>query len=63
MASTTDGPCSNTTTYQLRIKDSDAAVAGEDIDFNGGVSADGAVHATIVQGSNRVPITGALSEG
>jgi hypothetical protein len=61
VASTTAGPCSATTTYQVRIKDSDASVPGEDIDVNGGVSANGAVQATIVQGSNQVPITGTLS--
>jgi hypothetical protein len=61
VASTNEGPCSATTTYQVRIKDSDASVPGEDIDVNGGVSAAGAVQATIVQGANRVPIAGTLS--
>jgi len=61
VASTTNGPCSATTTYQVRIKDSDASVPGEDIDVDGGVSVAGAVQATIVQGSNRVPIMGTLN--
>ena len=61
VAMTAQGPCSATTTYQVRIKNSDASVPGEDIDVDGGVSAAGAVQATIVQGSNRVPITGTLS--
>jgi len=60
-ATTAQGPCSATTTYVVQIKDSDASVPGEDIDVNGGVSANGAVQATIVQGSNRVPIMGTLS--
>jgi len=61
VASTSNGPCSATTTYQVRIKDSDASVPGKDIDVDGGVSAAGTVQATIVQGSNRVPITGTLN--
>lgn len=61
VATTAEGPCSTTTTYQVRIKDSDASVPGEDIDVDGGVSEAGAVQATIVQGSNRVPIMGKLS--
>jgi hypothetical protein len=61
VASTTDGPCSPTTTYQVRIKDSDASIPGEDIDVSGGVSAAGVVQATIVQGPNHVPIMGTLS--
>ena len=61
VASTAEGPCSATTTYQVQIKDSDASVPGEDINIDGGVSIAGAVQATIVQGSNRVPITGQLS--
>jgi hypothetical protein len=61
VASTTDGPCSPTTTYQVRIKDSDASIPGEDIDVSGGVSAAEVVQATIVQGPNHVPIMGTLS--
>ena len=61
VASTAEGPCSATTTYQVQIKDSDASVPGDDINIDGGVSTAGAVQATIVQGSNRVPITGQLS--
>ena len=61
VATTAQGPCSTTTTYLVQIKDSDASVPSEDIDVNGGVSANGAVQATIVQGSNRVPIMGTLS--
>jgi hypothetical protein len=61
VASTAEGPCSATTTYQVQIKDSDASVPGEDINIDGGVSKAGAVQATIVQGSNRVPITGQLN--
>ena len=61
VATTAQGPCSATTTYQVRIRDSDASVPGEDIDVDGGVSASGTVQATIVQGSNRVPITGKLN--
>jgi hypothetical protein len=61
VATTAQGPCSATATYQVRIRNSDTSVPGEDIDVDGGVSASGAVQATIVQGSNRVPITGTLN--
>jgi hypothetical protein len=61
VAMTAEGPCSATTTYQVRIKDSDASIPGEDVDVDGGVSAAGSVRATIVQGSNKIPITGKLS--
>ena len=45
----------------MRIKDSDASIPGEDIDVDGGVSAGGAVQATITQGLNKVPIAGSLT--
>jgi hypothetical protein len=61
-AVTKDGPCAASTSYQVQIKDSDASVPGDDIDIDGGVAASGAVQATIKQGSNRVPITGNLSQ-
>ena len=61
MAKTAEGPCSVTTTYQVRIKNSDASIPGEDISVDGGVSAAGSVRATIIQGSNRVPIAGKLN--
>jgi len=61
VASTAEGPCSATKTYRVQIKNSDASVPGDDIDVDGGVSAAGAVQATITQGSNRVPISGKLT--
>jgi len=51
VATTTQGPCSASTNYQVRIKDSDASIPG-DIDIDGGVSANGAVQATIISGEN-----------
>lgn len=61
LSSTAEGPCSTTKNYQVRIKDSEASIPGEDTEVEGGVSADGSVQATIVQGSNRFPITGKLN--
>jgi hypothetical protein len=61
-AVTKDGPCAASTSYQVQIKNSDASVPGDDINIDGGVAAGGAVQATIKQGSNRVPITGNLSQ-
>lgn len=61
-AVTKDGPCAASTSYQVQIRDSDASVPGDDIDIDGGVAASGTVQATIKQGSNRVPITGNLSQ-
>ncbi|TXM63976.1 heme utilization protein [Methylobacterium sp. WL120] len=59
-AVTKDGPCPSSTSYQVQIKDSDASVPGDEIDVDGGVSQSGAVRATIIKGSNRVPIAGTL---
>ena len=59
-AVTSDGPCSASTSYQVQIKGSDASIPGDEIDIAGGVSANGAVRATITKGSNTVPITGRL---
>ncbi len=61
VASTAAGPCSANTSYHVQIKDSDASIPGEDIDVDGGVSAGGAVQATITQGLNKVPIAGSLT--
>jgi hypothetical protein len=61
VATTAKGPCSASTSYQVQIKDSDASIPGEEIDIDGGVSAGGAVQATITQGSNKVPIAGNLT--
>ena len=59
-AVTKDGPCPASTSYQVQIKDSDASVPGDEIDVDGGVSQSGTVQATIIKGSNRVPIAGTL---
>lgn len=61
VATTTEGPCSASTSYKVQIKDSDASIPGEEVDIDGGVSAAGAVQATITQGSNKVPIAGSLT--
>jgi hypothetical protein len=61
VATTNEGPCSASTSYQVQIKDSDASIPGEDVDIDGSVSAGGAVQATITQGSNKVPIAGSLT--
>jgi len=60
VASTAQGPCAASTTYQVLIKDSDASIPGEEVDIDGGVSAGGTVQATITSGSNKVPIAGSL---
>lgn len=60
VATTTEGPCSASTRYQVQIKDSDASIPDHEVDIDGGVSAGGAVQATIAKGSNKVPITGSL---
>lgn len=60
VAMTTEGPCSGNTSYQVQIKDSHASVPGNEVGIDGGVSAGGAVRATITRGSNRVPIIGRL---
>ena len=59
VATTKEGPCSASNTYQVQIKGSDASIPGE-VDIDGGVSASGSVQATITQGSNKVPISGSL---
>ena len=59
-AVTKDGPCAATTSYQVQIKAGDASIPGEAVDIDGGVTAGGAVQATITKGSNKVPITGNL---
>ncbi|MGT2478841.1 heme utilization protein (plasmid) [Methylobacterium oryzae CBMB20] len=61
VATTAEGPCSASTSYKVQIKDSDASIPGEEVDIDGGVSAAGAVQATITQGSNKVPIAGSLT--
>jgi hypothetical protein len=61
VATTAEGPCSASTSYHVQIKDSDASIPGEEVDIDGGVSAGGAVQATITQGSNKVPIAGSLT--
>lgn len=61
IAATAQGPCSASTSYQVQIKGSDASIPGDEIDIEGGVSAGGAVKATITKGANRVPIAGSLS--
>ena len=61
VATTVEGPCSASTSYHVQIKDSDASIPGEEIDIDGGVSAGGAVQATITQGANKVPIAGSLT--
>ncbi|QGY05951.1 heme utilization protein [Methylobacterium mesophilicum SR1.6/6] len=60
VATTAEGPCSASTSYNVQIRDSDASIPGEEVDIDGGVSAGGTVQATIVQGSNKVPISGSL---
>ena len=61
VAKTAEGPCAASTSYQVQIRDSDASIPGEEIDIDGGVSAGGAVQATITKGSNKVPIAGSLT--
>ncbi|MCJ2013594.1 heme utilization protein [Methylobacterium sp. J-076] len=58
-ATTQEGPCASSTTYQVKIANSDASIPG-DVNIEGGVSASGEVQATIIQGANKVPITGRL---
>lgn len=60
VATTAQGPCASRTRYQVRIKDSDASVPGDEISIEGGVSARGAVQAIITSGANKVPISGSL---
>lgn len=59
-AVTKDGPCPASTSYQVQIRAGDASIPGDAVDIDGGVAAGGSVQATIVQGSNKVPITGSL---
>lgn len=61
VATTAEGPCSASTSYQVKIKDSDASIPGDEIDIDGGVSVGGAVQATITKGTNKVPIAGNLT--
>lgn len=61
VATTAEGPCSASTSYHVQIRDSDASIPGEEVDIDGGVSAGGAVRATITKGSNKVPIAGSLT--
>ena len=61
IAATAQGPCSASTSYQVQIKGSDASIPGDDIDIDGGVSAGGAVKATITKAANKVPIAGSLN--
>lgn len=60
VARSTSGPCAQSSNYSVSIRRGDASVPGREIDIDGGVSAGGAVQATIIQGSNKVPITGNL---
>ncbi|MCJ2060792.1 heme utilization protein [Methylobacterium sp. J-048] len=60
VATTSEGPCAAQTRYQVQIKDSDASIPGDEVDIDGGVSASGSVQATIISGSNTVPIAGSL---
>ena len=60
VATTASGPCSASTSYHVEIKDGDASIPGQEVDIDGGVSAGGSVQATIIQGSNKAPITGSL---
>lgn len=60
VATTAEGACSANTSYQVQIRDGDASIPGHDVDIDGGVSAGGAVQATILTGANRVPISGSL---
>lgn len=59
-AVTKDGPCAASTSYQVRIKNGDAAIPDPDITIDGGVSGNGGVQATITKGSNKAPISGSL---
>ena len=61
VAATAQGPCSESTSYQVNIKGSDASIPGDEIDLDGGVSASGTVRATITKGTNKVPIAGSLN--
>ncbi|MCJ2051816.1 heme utilization protein [Methylobacterium sp. J-070] len=61
IATTAEGPCSAHTSYRVQINDSDASIPGEEVNIDGGVSAGGAVQATITSGSNKVPIAGSLT--
>jgi hypothetical protein len=61
VAATAQGPCSASTSYQVKIKAGDASVPGNEIDIDGGVSANGSVQATITKGSSKVPIAGSLN--
>ncbi|WP_331288976.1 MULTISPECIES: hypothetical protein [Methylobacteriaceae] len=47
--------------YQVQITNRGASIPGGGIDVEGGVSANGAVRATITKDSNRVAITGRLN--
>lgn len=58
-ATTEEGACAASTSYQIKIENSDASIPG-DVNIDGGVAADGTVQATIIQGANKVPITGRL---
>jgi hypothetical protein len=60
VATTAQGPCSTSTSYHVQIKDSDAPIPGQEVDIDGGVSPSGTVQATIISGSNKVPISGSL---
>ena len=61
VAKTAEGPCSGNTSYHVRIRNSDASIPDEAVGIDGGVSAGGAVQATITKGSNKVPIAGSLT--
>lgn len=62
-AITKDGPCAASTSYQVQIRNGDAAIPDPDIAIDGGVSGSGGVQATITKGSNEVPISGSLDAG
>lgn len=61
VATTAEGSCAASTSYRVQIKNSDASIPGQDVDIDGGVSAGGAVQATITSGTNKVPIAGSLT--
>lgn len=63
VATTTVGPCAASASYQVLFKDGEATIPGQSVDIEGGVSAGGAVQATIIQGSSRAPIAGSLDAG
>lgn len=60
-ATTDQGPCAANTSYGVQITNRSASIPSDEIDIEGGVSASGAVQATITKDSNRVAISGQLA--